>query len=208
MQYPILGVLMMIGFYYWFKTKKRLYLALVMLCAFSMNIEVSILAVIATLMWTSILGMSNKSGMHKRILLMKKFKGLMTSLSCDWATPTWLYEELDKEFHFQLDPCPLRADFNGLDIPWFDYTYVNPPYSSPLKWIEKAIEESKKGKIIAMLLRVDTSTKWFARLHEADAKILWLNGRIRYRRNDYTYDKPTPANFASMLVVLGGEELI
>jgi len=38
---------------------------------------------------------------------MKKFKGLMTSLSPHWATPKWLYDELDKEFHFDFDPCPL-----------------------------------------------------------------------------------------------------
>ena len=38
---------------------------------------------------------------------LKKFKGLMTSLSSHWATPKWLYDELDKEFHFDFDPCPL-----------------------------------------------------------------------------------------------------
>jgi succinyl-CoA synthetase alpha subunit len=36
---------------------------------------------------------------------------------------------------------------NGLDVEWENKTYCNPPYSKPLPWINKAIEENKKGKI-------------------------------------------------------------
>ncbi|GAF71638.1 unnamed protein product, partial [marine sediment metagenome] len=64
---------------------------------------------------------------------------------------------------------------------------------------EKAIQEQKKGKTIVMLLRVDTSTKWYAKLVEAKAKIFWFNGRLRFANNQ-------PANFASMLIVLTGIE--
>lgn len=45
---------------------------------------------------------------------MNKFKGLMTSISPHWATPKWLYDELDKEFHFDFDPCPLGGVLMGL----------------------------------------------------------------------------------------------
>ena len=32
-------------------------------------------------------------------------KGLMSSNTPEWATPVKFFEELDKEFHFTLDPC-------------------------------------------------------------------------------------------------------
>ncbi len=31
--------------------------------------------------------------------------GLFSSKTNEWATPKALFEELDKEFHFNLDPC-------------------------------------------------------------------------------------------------------
>ena len=46
-----------------------------------------------------------------------------------------------------------------------------------------------------MLLRVDTSTKWFMRLCEANAKFMFINGRLKHHTGK-------PANFASMLVFL------
>ena len=30
---------------------------------------------------------------------------LFTSEKQDWSTPQWLFDELDNEFHFTLDPC-------------------------------------------------------------------------------------------------------
>lgn len=100
-------------------------------------------------------------------------------------------------FNNWYDPCPFDPNpkFDGLSIDWLDKTYVNPPYSKVEPWIDKAIIENRKGKTIVMLLRMDTSTKWFKKLQEANAVFLWVNGRLRF--ND---DKP--ANFPSMLVIL------
>jgi len=101
-------------------------------------------------------------------------------------------------FNDWFDPCPLSSNptIDGLEIDWEDKTYINPPYSKPLPWVEKAIEESENGKTIVMLLRMDTSTKWFAKLQEAGAVFLWFNGRLRFG------DTGKPAPFPSMLVVL------
>jgi len=103
-------------------------------------------------------------------------------------------------FENWFDPCPLNPnpDFDGLSIEWKDKTYVNPPYSKPLLWVEKAIKENKKGKLIVMLLRMDTSTKWFKLLQENNAVFLWINGRLRF-------NNMKPANFPSMLVILNKE---
>lgn len=100
-------------------------------------------------------------------------------------------------FETWFDPCPLNPNPNidGLNIEWKDKTYVNPPYSEPLKWVEKAIIENKKGKTIVMLLRMDTSTKWFKLLQENNAMFWWINGRLKFNTGK-------PANFPSMLVIL------
>lgn len=36
---------------------------------------------------------------------MRITKGLFTSTTDNWATPQWLFDELDKTFHFTLDVC-------------------------------------------------------------------------------------------------------
>jgi len=36
----------------------------------------------------------------------------------DWATPKKLYDELNNEFNFDFDPCPLNAKFDGLACEW------------------------------------------------------------------------------------------
>lgn len=111
----------------------------------------------------------------------------------NWATPNWLMNVFENWY----DPCPLNDEpkFNGLNVEWENKTFVNPPYSNPLPWVEKAIEESRKGKTIVMLLNVDTSTKWFAKLNEAKAHFIWFSERLKFSEKDAS---PRP----SMLVVL------
>ena len=50
----------------------------------------------------------------------------------NWQTPKWLYDELDAEFHFNFDPCPLNSTFDGLKCDWGESNFVNPPYSLSL----------------------------------------------------------------------------
>ena len=97
------------------------------------------------------------------------------------------------------DPCPFNEnpEIDGLSIDWKDKTFVNPPYSNPLPWVEKAIEESKQGKRVVMLLKMDTSTRWFTKLQEAKAKFLWINGRLKHNTGK-------ACAFPSMLCVLRG----
>jgi len=129
----------------------------------------------------------------------------MNKITDSWATPRWLIEIFDDWY----DPCPLnpKPNFDGLKTEWRDKTYVNPPYSNPLPWVEKAIEESKKGKRIVMLLKVDTSTRWYAKLVESKARIFWLHGRLKFEKYDTKLDKKkwSPAGFPSMLVVLNND---
>lgn len=87
--------------------------------------------------------------------------------SDNWATPPYVYDELNARFDFNFDPCPLKHDitlWDGLEIEWKERNFINPPYSVDLKtkFILKAVKESKKGKLCVMLLPViGTSTKLF-----------------------------------------------
>ena len=103
--------------------------------------------------------------------------------SDNWATPESLYNELDKEFNFDFDPCPLYSSFDGLAIQWGKSNFINPPYSRKLKesFVIKAIEESINGKLCVMLLPVSTSTKLFHKSILPNAKeIRFLEGRVKF----------------------------
>ena len=113
--------------------------------------------------------------------------------SDDYRTDEWI---LDLFAGFQ-DPCPYQADFDGLDpsFSWGSRCFVNPPYSNPGPWVDRAIMENKKGKMIVMLLKHDSSTKAWRRLHEAGAHFLAPIGRLKHQTG-------RSANFPSILVVL------
>jgi len=115
----------------------------------------------------------------------------------NYPTDFWIMNLFSTWF----DPCPLNPNpiISGLDLPWgenHERIFVNPPYSNPLPWVEKAISEIKHYPCtIVMLLKHDTSTKWYAKLHEAGARFLLVNGRLKHGTT-----KAAP--FPSMLAVL------
>ncbi len=100
----------------------------------------------------------------------------------NWATPKEFLEELEKEFGYMADPCPIHAEFDGLKLEWKDKNFINPPYSRKLKelFIRKAFEESKKRKLCVMLLPVSTSTKIFHEIIYPNAEIRFVKGRIAF----------------------------
>jgi hypothetical protein len=95
-----------------------------------------------------------------------------------YHTPNWILNIFNGWF----DPCPYNPNptIDGLKLDWKDKTYCNPPYSNPKPWVVKAIEENKKGKQIALLLKLDCSTEWFKLLTEADAHIFFINERVKF----------------------------
>jgi len=105
----------------------------------------------------------------------------------DWGTPNKFYDELKKEFNFDFDPCPLQhnlALWDGLEIEWTERNFINPPYSRILKekFINKAVEESKKGKLCVMLLPVSNSTKIFHEVIMPNAnEIRFVRGRLKFK---------------------------
>ena len=43
---------------------------------------------------------------------------MFSSATDDWSTPRDVYRTLDAEFGFDYDPCPLHANFDGLQKEW------------------------------------------------------------------------------------------
>lgn len=110
-----------------------------------------------------------------------------------WRTPDDLFEILDKGgiyqdihfegFHFDIDLCA-NEENTKCNQYYYDYlnnkdsaicfsnelreikcAFMNPPYSNPKPFIEKAWSDSRFCKIVC-LVKVDPSTKWWATFWE------------------------------------------
>lgn len=135
-------------------------------------------------------------------------KGVFSSQTDEWATPQWLFDELDAEFHFDLDPCATnenhkcakyytKAD-DGLTKNWGGWSvFCNPPYGRQIgKWVRKAYEEAKKPETtVVLLVPARTDTKWFHDYIYGKAEIRFIRGRVRFG------DSKNCAPFPSMIVV-------
>jgi site-specific DNA-methyltransferase (adenine-specific) len=110
-----------------------------------------------------------------------------------WATPPEVYEPLDAEFHFTLDPCatPETAKCsrffteveNGLLQDWGnERVFMNPPYGREIPhWTRKARESATRGAIVVGLLPVSTDLEWWHRDIEGHAaEKRFLRGRVRF----------------------------
>jgi len=119
--------------------------------------------------------------------------------SDDWKTPVFIYLQAMQKGYF--DPCPFKANFNGLLISWPNKVFVNPPYSKLRQWVLKCIEESIKGKKVLLLIPARTDTKAFRAIFEYGANIKFVIGRLRF-------NETKAAPFPSMLVELTGKKTI
>lgn len=137
----------------------------------------------------------------------------------NYATPPEFYNELDKKYHFDFDPCPYtewEIVNDWLTIEWWQSNFINPPYSLALKesFIKKWIEESKKWKLCVFLIPVSTSTKLFHDYIQPNAKeIIFIRWRIKFwkrtKQGDFYYPlndkgKVQSGTKDSMIVVFDG----
>ena len=129
-----------------------------------------------------------------------------------WQTPQWLYDDLDREFNFDFDPCPIHADFDGLAIPWGKSNFINSPYDrvNKPKFIQKAFDEWGQGKTCVLLIPSATGTKQFHDLILPYAEIRFLQGRVAFvephlPRNSKATKK---GKHDSMIVVYRGNDAV
>jgi site-specific DNA-methyltransferase (adenine-specific) len=138
-------------------------------------------------------------------------RGLFSSVTDRWSTPQAVFDALDAEFHFTLDPCSTHEnakcahhytfeDFGD----WQDWSgevvFMNPPYGRELgRWVRKAYEESLSGATVVCLLPARTDNAWF---HDycLHGEIRFLRGRLRFGGTAWN------APFPSMVVVFRSNE--
>ena len=138
---------------------------------------------------------------------------LFSSGKNDWETPQWLFDELDGEFHFTLDPCASHetakcnkyytVEDDGLIQDWGnEVVFCNPPYSDIMQteWVKKCYEHSKKGGTAVMLIPARTDTKRFHDYILGKAEIRFIRGRLKFG------DSSNSAPFPSMIVIFDGGE--
>jgi hypothetical protein len=119
-----------------------------------------------------------------------------SSQSVHWPTPKAVYEELDREFRFDFDPCPLESKIDGTDrsTQWSGRrVYCNPPYN---RGIAPFLDRAREADVAVFLLPARTDTKWFHELVLPHAtEIRFVKGRLKFG------NAPKDAPFPSMIVV-------
>ena len=132
--------------------------------------------------------------------------GLFTSNTAEWGTPQALFDELNEEFQFDLDPCSTHENAkcdlhytkaeDGLQQDWTGHrVYCNPPYGREIgKWVKKAHDSDC---LTVMLLPARTDTQWFHKYiyGAGGVSIRFLPGRL------YFNDGNGRAPFPSMVVI-------
>lgn len=138
-----------------------------------------------------------------------------SSLTNEWSTPEDLFDELDREFHFNLDPAATDDNHrcsryfteieNGLIQDWTpgplsgeppSVVFLNPPYGRGIvKWMAKAHEESGHGATVVCLVPARTDTAWFQK-YAFGHEIRFLRGRLKFGA------AKTGAPFPSAIVVM------
>jgi hypothetical protein len=121
-----------------------------------------------------------------------------SSASVHWATPADTYAALDTEFCFDYDPCPLRAEVDGLAVSWKGRrVFCNPPYGPDLR---KFLEHHSEPDVAVFLIPARTDTRWFHEIVLPYAKeIRFLKGRLKFG------NAKNSAPFPSMVVVFKKE---
>ena len=125
-------------------------------------------------------------------------------------TPKLVYQKIERIWKYKkdemFDPCPPDTPykapcfFNGLYVDYHKVNYVNPPYGQGRikgekttligKFVDKAINESFKGKKTIMLLPSKTDQEWFHRIVRMNYEIHWWYGRIHFANNKDTATQP------------------
>lgn len=131
---------------------------------------------------------------------------LMFSQKTDvWATPQHVFDVLNEEFKFTLDPCTNGENAkcgkfytdsdDGLSKDWSgEVVFMNPPYSDCKSWMKKAMESADIGATVVCLVPSRTDTKWW---HEyaMRGEIRLIKGRLKFG------DAKDSAPFPSAIIV-------
>lgn len=157
-------------------------------------------------------------------------RALLSSKKMNWCTPQDFFNELDREFHFNLDPAAniyggkcnakcknfLTPIEDGLKQSWGGYcVFCNPPYGREIgKWVKKGYEESQKpGTTVVMLIPDRTDTSYFHDyiFNGKATEVRFIRGRLTFTDEEGNpaldaKGKPTAAPFPCAVVVWRSKE--
>lgn len=111
-----------------------------------------------------------------------------SSRSEEWETPQDFFEQIDKEFHFNLDACATAENAkcdkyytkeqDGLSQEWNGIVWCNPPYGRSIgMWVKKAYESKAT---VVLLVPARTDTKWFHDYVLGKAEVRFVKGRLKF----------------------------
>ncbi|MBQ1450880.1 MAG: adenine methyltransferase [Eggerthellaceae bacterium] len=132
--------------------------------------------------------------------------GMRSSTTPEWSTPRDLFDELDAEFHFDLDVASTdenalcekhyTKDDDGLSNEWTGSVWCNPPYGREIgKWMRKAAE-SNWGGVTVCLVPARTDTAWWHEWIVGHAtEVRFIRGRLKFGGSE------SGAPFPSAIVV-------
>ncbi|MEW9106742.1 DNA N-6-adenine-methyltransferase [Paenibacillus sp.] len=126
-----------------------------------------------------------------------------------WATPQWLFDELNHEFGFETDVCAVDGnakclkyftpEIDGLSQTWEGVCWMNPPYGRTIgKWMKKAFESSTDGATVVCLVPARTDTAWWHD-YAIHGEVRFLRGRLKFG------DAKNSAPFPSAVVIFRPE---
>lgn len=96
-----------------------------------------------------------------------------------WRTPRAVYDALNAEFGFTLDPCHAGSIWDGTALSWIgERVYCNPPYrhGSIERWLAKA----READVAVYLLPSRTGTAWWHDYALGADEIRFIRGRLRF----------------------------
>lgn len=114
------------------------------------------------------------------------------STTNEWSTPRDVFDDLDEEFGFTLDPCATdenakcekyyTKEDDGLSKDWSgEVVFMNPPYGGEIaQWAKKAYEEAMGGATVVCLVPSRTDTRYWHNYFMKADEIRFIKGRLKF----------------------------
>lgn len=109
-----------------------------------------------------------------------------------WGTPPEIFDPLNAEFNFTLDPCAtfesakcaryFTESEDGLSRSWIgERVFMNPPYGKEIyAWTRKARESAEAGALVVGLLPASTDLAWWHNDIVGHSEVRYIRGRVRF----------------------------
>ena len=108
----------------------------------------------------------------------------------EFGTPLHVFDHFNTMYHFYMDVCATKqnhkarryftVETDALTQDWIGPAWMNPPYTSIRKWIEKAYLELLKNCTVVALLPAWTGDSWFQDFVVPFADVTFLRKRLKF----------------------------